>query len=186
MSALLCPLHLLLFGKPLTYDLIYRRFHKARRNRFLVAPTLAIIWNECLVDSDIRVELVERLSQFATILSGKLFVIQETVDVFDPVTSTCHDHFEVRLLIFPLLLAARLGSDRSCAVCRAGAQIFAYCFRPDSVAPLPCQPLKESSHAPVLRRPGLPVMVGWTISIRGHQSGCGFRSAASSSLGGRV
>ena len=90
MCTLLRPLHLLLFGKPLTYDLIYRRFHKARRNRFLIPPTFAVIWNECLVDNDIRVELVERLSQFATILSGKLFVVQEAVDVFDPVTRSPH------------------------------------------------------------------------------------------------
>jgi hypothetical protein len=46
------PLHLLLFGKPLSYDLIYRRFHKA----------FAAIWNECLVGNDIRIKLVERLS----------------------------------------------------------------------------------------------------------------------------
>ena len=71
MDTLLRPLHLLLFGKPLTYDLVYRRFHKASRNRFLITPAFAIIWNECLVDNDIRVEFAERLSQFATILSGK-------------------------------------------------------------------------------------------------------------------
>ena len=70
MCTFLCPLHLLLFGKPLTYDLVYRRFHKARRNRFLITPTLAVIWNECLVDNDVRVEFVERLFEFATILSG--------------------------------------------------------------------------------------------------------------------
>jgi hypothetical protein len=90
MCTFLRPLHLLLFGKPLTYDLVYGRFHKARRDRFLITLAFAVIWNECLVDNDIRVELVERLSQFATILSGKLFVIQETVDVFDPVTSSGH------------------------------------------------------------------------------------------------
>jgi hypothetical protein len=73
MCTFLRPLHLLLFRKPLTYDLVYSRFHKARRNRFLVAPTFAVIWNECLVDNDIRVEFVERLSEFVTILSGKLF-----------------------------------------------------------------------------------------------------------------
>jgi hypothetical protein len=49
MCAFLRPLHLLLFGKPLTYDLVYRRFHKARRNRFLITPAFAVIWNECLV-----------------------------------------------------------------------------------------------------------------------------------------
>ena len=49
MRTFLRPLHLLLFGKPLT-------------------------------------------SQFATILSDKLFVIQETVDVLDPVTSWGHIH----------------------------------------------------------------------------------------------
>ena len=49
MCTFLRPLHLLLFGKPLT-------------------------------------------SQFATILCGKLFVIQETVDVLDPVTSWGHIH----------------------------------------------------------------------------------------------
>ena len=73
MGTLLRPLHLLLFGKPLTHDLIYRRFHKARRDRFLITPTFAVIWNECLVDNDIRIEFIERLSQFATILSGKLY-----------------------------------------------------------------------------------------------------------------
>ena len=90
MCTFLRPLHLLLFGKPLTYDLVYRRFHKAGRNCFPIAPTFAVIWNEYFVDSDIRIELVERLLQFATILSGKLFVIQETVDVLDPVTSSGH------------------------------------------------------------------------------------------------
>jgi hypothetical protein len=90
MGTFLRPLHLLLLGKPAYLRSGYRRFHKARRDRFLVAPAFAIIWNDCLVDDDICVELVERLSQFATVLSGKLFVIQETVDVFDPVTSSSH------------------------------------------------------------------------------------------------
>ena len=62
MGTLLRPLHLLLFRKPLAYDLIYRRFHKARRDRFLVAPAFAVIGNERLVHNDICVELVERFS----------------------------------------------------------------------------------------------------------------------------
>jgi len=37
-------LHLLLFGKPLTYDLIDRRFHKARRNRLLIENWQATDW----------------------------------------------------------------------------------------------------------------------------------------------
>ena len=50
MRTFLRPLHLLLFGKPFTYDLIDRRFHKARRNRLLIAPTFAVIggvWTVC-------------------------------------------------------------------------------------------------------------------------------------------
>jgi hypothetical protein len=90
MGTILRPLHLLFFGKPLADDLIYRRFHKARRNRFLISPAFSVIWNEGFVDSDIRVELVERPSEFATILSGKLFVVQEAVDVLYPVTSSPH------------------------------------------------------------------------------------------------
>jgi predicted Kef-type K+ transport protein len=43
MCTFLCPLHLLLFGKSLTYDLVYRRFHKARRNRLVIAPTFAVV-----------------------------------------------------------------------------------------------------------------------------------------------
>ena len=86
------------FGKPLTHDLVYRRFHKARRNRFLVAPRFAVIWNECLVDNDIRVEFVERLSEFATILSGELFVIQEGLNnVIE------QDHRRIKQRVRPML-----------------------------------------------------------------------------------
>src|ERR1700740_1537250 len=84
------PLHLLLFGKPLTYDLIDRRFHKARRNRLVIAPTFAVIWNECLVDNDIRVELVERLSELLTALAGNATVVQNAVQVFELVSRSNH------------------------------------------------------------------------------------------------
>jgi len=79
MCTFLCPLHLLLFGKPLTYDLVYRRFHKARRDRFLVAPAFAVIWNECLVDNYLLVELVERFSELLTALAGNATVVQNAV-----------------------------------------------------------------------------------------------------------
>jgi hypothetical protein len=83
MCTLLRPLHLLLFGKPLTYDLIDRRFHKARRNRLVIAPTFAVIWNEGLVDNDIRVELVQRFSELLTALADNATVVQNTVQVFE-------------------------------------------------------------------------------------------------------
>ena len=79
MCTFLRPLHLLLFGKALTYDLIDRRFHKARRNRLLIAPTFAVIRNECLVGNDIRVELVERFSELLTALAGNATVVQNAV-----------------------------------------------------------------------------------------------------------
>jgi len=49
-------LHLLFFNKALTDDLVDRRFHKARRDRFLIAPTFTVIRNERLIGHDVRVE----------------------------------------------------------------------------------------------------------------------------------
>src|SRR5271165_14843 len=90
MCTFLSPLHLLLFGKPFTYDLVDRRLHKARRNRLLITPTFAVIWNECLVDNDIRVELVERFSELLTALAGNATVVQNAVQVFELVSRSNH------------------------------------------------------------------------------------------------
>ena len=69
MGPFLRPLHLLLFGRPFAYDLIDRRFHKARRYSLLIAPTFAVIRNERLVHHDVCVELVERFSELLTALA---------------------------------------------------------------------------------------------------------------------
>src|SRR5262249_20148407 len=83
-------LHLLLFGKPFTYYLIDRRFHKARRYSLLIAPTFAVIWNERLVHYDIRVELVERFSELLTALAGNATVVLNAVQVFELVSRSNH------------------------------------------------------------------------------------------------
>ena len=81
MCAFLSPLHLLLFGNPFTYDLVDCRFHKARGYSVLIAPRFAVIWNECLVDNDIRVELVERFSELLTTLAGNATVVLNAVQL---------------------------------------------------------------------------------------------------------
>ena len=90
MCTFLRPLHLLLFGKALTYDLIDRRFDKARRNRLLIAPTFAVIRNERLVHHDVCVELVERFSELLTALAGNATVVQNAVQVFEFVSRSNH------------------------------------------------------------------------------------------------
>ncbi len=45
-----CPLHLLAFGEALTDDLVRRRFHELRRNRFFIPPPFAVVRNASLVE----------------------------------------------------------------------------------------------------------------------------------------
>ncbi len=79
MRTLFGPLHLLAFGKSLTDDLIHRRFHKARRNRFLIPPPFAVVGNKTLVGGDVAVEFVQSFSELPPVIGLDLFVFQIAV-----------------------------------------------------------------------------------------------------------
>ena len=56
------PLHLLAFTEAFAHDLVDRGFHKTRRDHLTMAISLAVIWDQVRVVSDVRAKLVTALS----------------------------------------------------------------------------------------------------------------------------